>query len=45
MYFQGNLIHMFLIHLLQLIKCCFVKLFSAQSFSKRLKKAPKQKWE
>lgn len=35
MYFQGNLIHMFLIHLLQLIKCCFVRLFSAQSFSKQ----------
>ena len=29
MCFQGNLIHMFLIHLLQLIKCCCVRLFSA----------------
>ena len=29
MCFQGNLIHMFLIHLLQLIKCCCVRIFSA----------------
>lgn len=35
MYLQGNLTHMFLIHLLQLIKCCFARMFSAQSLSKQ----------
>lgn len=41
MYFQGNLIHMFLIHLLQLIKCCFGRLFFAQGFPNSLKRASK----